>query len=126
RISPRAQAALMNGEFELWLSPISLWEAMMLAVRGKIHLDEEPRRWIERELSRFPIREAQLTREVAMLSRSIPLGRPDPADRFIVASAVVYDLTLVTADRRLLRQSSCPTLAAARARALVPLGFSRI
>jgi PIN domain nuclease of toxin-antitoxin system len=30
------------------------------------------------------------------------LGHQDPADRFIAASALVYDLTLITSDKRLL------------------------
>jgi PIN domain nuclease of toxin-antitoxin system len=30
------------------------------------------------------------------------LGHRDPADRFLVATAKVYDLTLVTADERLM------------------------
>jgi len=39
------------------------------------------------------------------------LPHQDPVDRFLVASAIVYDLTLVTADRRLLRSRAVPTLA---------------
>ena len=43
-----------------------------------------------------------LSYEVAMLSRSINLPHQDPADRFITASAQVYDLTLITADQHLI------------------------
>ena len=49
----------------------------------------------------MPLREAPLTREVASASRSLDLPHEDPADRFIAATAMVYDLTLVTADERL-------------------------
>lgn len=34
-------------------------------------------------------------------SRSLELPHEDPADRFLAATAFVYDLTLVTADKRL-------------------------
>ena len=44
------------------------------------------------------MKEAPLTHEVAMKSRSIQLPHKDPADRFIAATAFVYGLTLVTAD----------------------------
>jgi PIN domain nuclease of toxin-antitoxin system len=47
------------------------------------------------------LREATLTAEVAIASHLLPIGSPDPADRFLAASACVYDLTLVTADARL-------------------------
>jgi PIN domain nuclease of toxin-antitoxin system len=39
------------------------------------------------------------------------LGYRDPADRFLVATAKVYDLTLVTADERLLRVPEIQVLA---------------
>jgi hypothetical protein len=49
-------------------------------------------------LKAVPVREAPLTHEVARWSRRIELPHEDPADRFLAASARVYDLTLVTAD----------------------------
>jgi PIN domain nuclease of toxin-antitoxin system len=35
----------------------------------------------------------------------------DPADRFLVATALLYDLVLVTADEALIRAKPCPILA---------------
>ena len=87
---------------ELWLSPISVWETLLLAQRGRIQLDGDPTRWIEGALRAFPVRDANLTRQVAIASRTLDLPHQDPADRFIVATAVVHDLALVTADERLL------------------------
>jgi PIN domain nuclease of toxin-antitoxin system len=49
-----------------------------------------------------PFREAPLTGEVAIQSRHVNLPYQDPVDRFLVATALVYDLTLVTADERIL------------------------
>ena len=54
-------------------------------------------------MSASPIAEAPLSIDVALASRTVDAGHQDPADRFIVATAKVYDLTLVTADARLLR-----------------------
>jgi PIN domain nuclease of toxin-antitoxin system len=50
--------------------------------------------------------------EVALAARELSLLHEDPADRFIGASALTYHLTLVTADRRLLRVDEISTLAA--------------
>ena len=85
------------------LSPISLWEVMLLAERGRITLSPNPRTWL-REAART-VREVPLTFEVAAASRQLRLDHEDPADRFIVATAKVFGLRLVTADTRLLR---CP------------------
>ena len=54
---------------------------------------------------------APLNHEVALQSRAIDLEHQDPADRFLVATALVYDLTLVTADERLLRSRRIASLA---------------
>ena len=85
------------------LSPISLWEVILLAERGRITLSPNPRTWL-REAART-VREVPLTFEVAAASRQLHLDHEDPADRFIVATAKVFGLRLVTADTRLLR---CP------------------
>ena len=39
-----------------------------------------------------------------------------PADRFLVATALVFDLTLVTADDTLIGAKACPILANRRGR----------
>ena len=70
-------------------------------------MDAEPHAWIREARNAVPVVEATLTFEVALASRAIILPHNDPADRFIAASAKIYDLRLVTADRRL---SQCPDI----------------
>jgi len=55
--------------------------------------------------------ELAITWEVAHELRFTMLGHRDPADRFLVATAKVYDLTLVTADERLMRVPGIRVLA---------------
>ena len=50
------------------------------------------------------------TSEVAIRSEGLRLGHRDPADRFIMATALVYELTLVTADKRLAKGREVPVL----------------
>jgi len=76
---------------------------LLLAESDHVQLEMSPARWVETVLRDFPVRDATLTRAVAALSRTVDLRHQDPADRFIAASAIVYELTLVTADERLLR-----------------------
>lgn len=59
-----------------------------------------------------PVVDAPLNRDVAIASRTLDIQHEDPADRFIAASAVVHELTLATADRRLLASRRYSTLAA--------------
>jgi len=111
RLSKRIRAAVTRAENELWVSPISVWELLVLAERGRVKLDDEPRRWVAEALASTPAQEAVLTFEVAIRSREVTLAHPDPSDRFLVATALVYDLTLVTADNSLIDAKLCPILA---------------
>ncbi len=83
---------------ELWLSPISVWEVMLLAEKGQISLQSSPTDWINQSLELLSIRETPLNHQIAILSRQIDLPHQDPADRFIVATAVYYELQLATVD----------------------------
>jgi PIN domain nuclease of toxin-antitoxin system len=105
QLSENVAAALEDPENEIWLSPITTWEVLILAEKGRIELDGEPVAWMTKVLDSLPFRQAALTHQVAMKSRTIKLPHQDPADRFIVASAMVYDLTLVTADNVLIQNA---------------------
>jgi len=96
---------------ELWLSPISLWEVLTLCQKGRLILDPNPQAWIADTLDTIPMREAQVTYEVAQETGRVQLPHRDPADRFLVATARVYDLTLATADEHLLKARQVAVLA---------------
>ncbi len=87
---------------ELWFSPISVWEILLLAEKGRVVVKADHEKSIRKMFKKLPFREAVINQEVAIQSRKINLPHQDPADRFLAATAIVYDLTLVTADRRLI------------------------
>ena len=68
-------------------------------------------RWIAAALSQIPFREATITHEVMLATNQVSLPQRDPADRFLAASAKAYDLTIVTADERLIGGSGYKVLA---------------
>jgi len=63
-------------------------------------------------------KEAPFTSEVALSTRQFPFDW-DPADRILAATALALDLTLVTADQRLLGLGNIKPLAG------LPPGLSR-
>ncbi len=113
QLTKRVAAALADDDNQLWLSPISIWEFLLLTERGRVRVrgGMPAADWVEAALSRTPMHDAPLSREVAVRSRSVRLDHEDPADRFLAATADVYELTLVTADDRLLRGKGFRTLA---------------
>jgi len=102
RLSPKVAAALASPDTERWLSPVSVWEALLLIERKRLEVDRPGEAWVREALERAPITEAPVTREVAIASRGLTTRHRDPVDRFLVATAVVFDLTLVTADAAVL------------------------
>lgn len=111
RLSRRVAQALIARDVELWLSPISVWEFLLLAEKGRLSVKGHPRDWVAAALTNVPMHDAHLTLEVALQSRVIQTEHDDPADRFLAATAAVYDLTLVTSDHRLLGSKGFRTLA---------------
>jgi len=109
RLGSRTRAELQNTANELWLSPVSTWEALMLHDKKRVFLADDANAWISRNTA--PFREAVLTHEIATTARSLPLVHRDPADRFLAATAKVLGLTLVTADANLLGLGDIATLA---------------
>ena len=111
RLTHRVGTSLRSMANELWLSPISVWETMQLLERGRLEVNADPADWVEEMLRAASLREAPLTHDVAIQAVLIDLPHRDPADRLIAASAKVHELTLVTADERLLKSRQFATLA---------------
>lgn len=108
RLGSRVRSELSNEKNELWLSPVSVWEALVLMQKGRIQVDDEFA-WVDRAAEHM--REAPLTREIVSAGLALPLTQADPADRFLAATAKILKLTLVTADRRLLGLGDISSLA---------------
>ena len=110
RLPKRHRESLNRDNNQIWLSPISVWETLILSEKGKLRLRPEPISWIQQSLKRWPIKEAPLNIQVSIRSRQLDLPHQDPADRFISATALIYDLTLMTIDERLISAPWLPTV----------------
>jgi PIN domain nuclease of toxin-antitoxin system len=108
RLGRRVLQQLKDEANELWLSPISTYEALALHYKGRFEIDGNLTEWLARATA--GTREAPLTHEIALVARQLPLHQ-DPADRILAATAEVLDLTLVTADERLLGLGTIRTMA---------------
>jgi len=110
KLSTRVKKALVDPENELWLSPASIWEFILLCEKKRIPMDEDPAAWVHNALEMAPLKEAPFTYDVALALSHVSLLHRDPADRFLVATAHVYGLTLVPADERLISTKPVPFL----------------
>ena len=87
---------------QLAVSAISAWEIALLVSKGRLDLTASAAT-LWRDLLASGVTELPLTSEIAFVSVSLENLHSDPADRFIAATAIVHDATLVTADKPLLR-----------------------
>ena len=110
-LSRRVARALENADNELWLSAVSVWELVMLVERDRVALDRAVDAWVAEAMRTAPLREAPVTHEIALATRDVGLPHRDPADRLIVATARVLDLTVVTADARIIGAKGVSVLA---------------
>ena len=88
-----------NGE--LALPAIVFWEVGLLEARGRLSLSTPVREWRNAVLAAGAV-ELPLDGNVALRAVDLAGLHDDPADRFIVATALAHEATLVTADGRLL------------------------
>ena len=100
-----SMALAARAESRLAISAISFWEIALLATKSRLELRDEPAA-LRAQLLDAGIVELPLTGDIALLAVGIPDLPNDPADRFIAATAMTHDATLVTADARLLRWRS--------------------
>ncbi|HUP48695.1 MAG TPA: type II toxin-antitoxin system VapC family toxin [Thermoanaerobaculia bacterium] len=96
--------AALAGE-ELAASAISFWELAMLAARRRIELAVDLVTW-RVDVLRLGIDEIAVSGEIAIAAARLERLHGDPADRLIVATALVVGAQLVTADQRILRWRS--------------------
>lgn len=99
RIAPEVAAKLetASNEGRVSLSQISTWEIALKVSLGKIELTRPVDIWLRDNVVGISMFDYSL--DIVVESTRLPGSlHKDPADRFIVATARVHDLVLVTTD----------------------------
>jgi len=102
KLSSEVAREISNPEHYRYLSAISIWEMVTLLEKKRIQIKEDFGEWFRRSKEDLDLLELPLDWRIGHELRLTMLQHSDPADHFLVASAKVYDLTLVTADERLM------------------------
>lgn len=82
----------------LAISAISCWEVVTLQRRGRIELTLNIDRWLDMALAGSGIKCIAITGDIGSRAAALTNIHRDPADRFIIATAVVTRLPLLTLD----------------------------
>ena len=83
---------------EVYLSVVSVWEAMIKHQIGKLPLPQSPEKYLPEQRQRHRI--SSLVVDEASVARlaGLPLLHRDPFDRLLICQALEHDLTLITVD----------------------------
>ena len=96
RLSKRAANAIRRAD-RIGVPAICLFEIASLVAKERIGLDRPSLVWLEQALALPRVDICPLTPAVAVRAAQL-VGLPDPADRLIVATALVEESKLVTRD----------------------------
>ena len=105
QLSERARALLTRPDITpLALSAISVFELTLKVRKGKIDLRLLSDQWLDLALNPNLITVIPIDAEIARAANSLPEPfHQDPADRLIVATARLRNLTLITGDEKILQ-----------------------
>jgi len=111
-LSRNAKKAINRTEQKgLIFCDISAWEIAMLIKKGKLQDEETPTNFINAILDSRNYIYKSITPEIADLS--VNLGKEinkHPADRLIVATSIIENIELITADKNLINSDLVKTI----------------
>jgi PIN domain nuclease of toxin-antitoxin system len=103
KLSSEVHRSLSDPKNMRFLSAISIWETILLLEKKRLSLQQDFGQWFDKSKRELNLTAVGISWEVVRELRFTMIGYKDPADRFLVATARAYDMTLVTADERILR-----------------------
>lgn len=113
RLSRDAARAIRGGTRKdgIAIASISLLELAWLFANGRVRTGETVAKAVSRLVDSTCVITLELTPEIAATAVDLPQSIPaDPADRLIVATALVHALPLVTRDPRIQDANLCKTV----------------
>ena len=99
KLSPEALSQIRECA-AVYVSAVSAFEIALKVAKRKLKLPLPPREWFMRAVEHHDLTVFPLTVDVCVNSVELTQIHDDPCDRFIIATAMINDLTVVTADER--------------------------
>lgn len=98
RLLDGLRESIRNSDNEVYLSVVSLWEAIIKHQLGRLQLPQPPESYLPAQRERHRISSLSLDEaSVSQLAKLPPIHR-DPFDRMLICQAMEHGLTIVTVD----------------------------
>ncbi len=98
-LSQNAIQSIENASI-VYVSAISAWEISLKSIQGALKLPIDSEKWFNLVLKNHNLILAPLDPNILIAANHLPLHHKDPADRFIIATAMRENAVIVTADQR--------------------------
>ena len=99
KLSRVARNVIRDAEL-LCYSSISIWEIARKVKTGELEIPVSPTMFADMLVKQYGMKELPLDNAIMLRSSALPEIHKDPADRFIIATALLNDCVIVTGDRR--------------------------
>lgn len=98
KLTPAAQAALVDPANDRFLSAAAYWEIAIKVSVGKLTLAEPYLQFIQRAIQDLVLAILPITTDHAALVSGLPFHHRDPFDRMLVAQALTEPMPIVSGD----------------------------
>jgi PIN domain nuclease of toxin-antitoxin system len=98
RLSDDKRDSIRDLNNEVYLSVVSIWEAIIKYQLGKLQLPQPPETYLPTQRERHQILSLTLDEASVAYLAQLPSFHRDPFDRMLICQANVHDLTLMTDD----------------------------
>jgi len=99
KLSRMARTIIREAEL-LCFSSISIWEIARKVKAGVLEIPVSPTLFADMLVKQYGMKELPLDNPVMLRASALPEVHKDPADRFIIATALLNDCVVVTGDHR--------------------------
>ncbi|MBN1905709.1 MAG: type II toxin-antitoxin system VapC family toxin [Deltaproteobacteria bacterium] len=99
KMSHKALEIIKNSPV-LYISAISSFEIGLKYKAGKLLLPAPPKEWFQEIIKHHDISIINLDKDICLKATELPDIHRDPCDRFIIATALIKKMAVITADTR--------------------------
>lgn len=99
QLSKTGRELIADSDNEILFSPASYWEIAIKISLGKYHLDEDFRKFMERQIAENDLILLPITVAQVAVVTTLPFHHKDPFDRLLIAQAITEEIPLLSADK---------------------------
>lgn len=92
--------ALIDESPVVYVSSVSAFEIGLKHKTGKLDLPVSPKSWFQKIIKHHHVEVIDLDWDICIKATELPDIHKDPCDRFIIATALIKQLPVITADKR--------------------------